>query len=231
MSSALVTRNKRRNNKKGGRPKPDAVGQYASDAWSLAKRTAVGLNAIRKLINIETKFLDTIQTSTTINQTGSMIPISEIAQGLTSQTRVGDSIRIQHIEVRGRCNVNPVAGNTLMRVLVVRDLDGYGTAPTTSDVLEYAAAVSAPISPEKFNKRERFSILYDEIFTLSGTTQGVATLPFSFSSTHQGHIMYLGTTAAAASDGKGSMYIVSVSDETTNAPSLAFVSRIQFTDD
>ena len=137
MSSAIVTKNKR-NRKRGGRPsKPDAVGQYASDAWSLAKRTAKGLNEIRKLINIETKFLDTIQTSTSINQTGIMICISEIAQGLTSTTRVGDSLRSQGIVIRGRCNVNPSAGNTLMRVLVVIDKDGYGTAPSSSDVLEH----------------------------------------------------------------------------------------------
>lgn len=231
-ATAIVTRNKRRKGRKTMRKsQPDAVGQYASDAWSLAKRTASGLNAIRRLINIETKFLDFAQTSTAISQTGGMICISEISQGLTSANRVGDSIRIQSIELRGRFNVNPSAGNSLARVMVVRDLDGFGTSPTTTDVLEVAGTVSAPSSPVKFNKRQRFSVLYDETFALSGTTQGTATIPFSFHTAHQGHILYLGTTAAPASDGKGSIYVVSVSDETTNSPSLAFYSRILFTDD
>lgn len=228
----IVTRNKRAKAKGSKRTsKPDAVGQYASDAWSLAKRTAYGLNEIRKLINIETKFLDTVQTSTNISTTGGVFAISEIAQGLTSQTRVGDSLKIQHIDVRGRVNVNPTAANSLIRVLVFRDLDGYGTPPATSDVLQVTAAVSAPLSPLNFRNSQRFSVLYDELFHMQGTVQGVAGMPFVYSSAHSGHILYLGTTAAAASDGKGSLYIMAVSDEATTTPSLAFYSRILFTDD
>lgn len=228
----IVTRNKRKQAKRAGRAaKPDAVGQYASDAWSLAKRTAVGLNEIRKLINIETKFLDTVQVSTNISTTGGAIVISEIAQGVTSQTRIGDSVKIQHIEVRGRVNVNPVAANSLVRVLVFRDLDGSGVPPATSDVLELTGAVSAPLSPYKYRNLQRFSVLYDEIFELQGTVQGTAGIPFIYSSAHSGHILYLGTTAASASDGKGTLYVLAVSDEATNTPSLAFYSRITFTDD
>jgi hypothetical protein len=228
----IVTRNKRRNaaRSKTSR-KPDAVGQYASDAWSLAKRTAYGLNEIRKLINIETKFLDTVQVSTAIGTTGVVFSISSIAQGLTSQTRVGDSLKIQHIEVKGRINVNPAASNSVVRVLVFRDLDGYGTAPTGADVMELDAAVSAPLSPYKFRNLQRFSILYDELMEVQGIVQGTAGIPFSYSSSHAGHILYLGTASAAASNGKGSLYVLCVSDEATNAATLAFYSRVLFTDD
>lgn len=230
--NAIIMKNKRTRARSAQKSKQsDAVGQYASDAWSLAKRTAVGLNEIRKLINIETKFLDVNQVSTAINTTGGMIPISEIAQGLTSANRVGDSIRIQHIEIRGRVNANPAAGNSLTRVMVVRDLDGYGTAPAPSNVLEVTGSVGAPLSPEKYNQRERFAILYDELVVTNGTTQGMSSVPFTFMSAHSGHILYLGTTAAPASDGKGSLYVVAVSDEATNGTSLAFYSRITFTDD
>lgn len=228
----IVTRNKRSKGRKttGGR-KQDAVGQYASDAWSLAKRTAVGLNEIRKLINIETKFMDTVQTSTNIGTTGTLFPVSEIAQGLTSQTRIGDSLRIQHVEVRGRINCNPAAANSLVRLLVLRDLDGAGTPPATSDVAELTGTVSAPLSPYKYRNLQRFTILYDELVEVQGTVQGMAGMPFTFESSHQGHILYLGTTAASASDGKGTVYVMCVSDEGTNTPSLAFYSRITFTDD
>lgn len=229
-----ITRAKTRSRKTKSRGKPDAVGQYASDAWSLAKRTASGLNEIRKLINIETKFLDTQQSSTTISTTGTVFPVSEIAQGLTSTTRVGDSIRLQHFELRGRCTISATANTSLLRLLVVRDLDGYGTAPTVTDILETATpAVSAPLAPYRFNKRQRFSILFDELFGLVGSAayDGNSEEVFSFMTSHQGHILYLGATAAAASDGKGSVYVVAVSDEGTNTPSIAFTSRILFTDD
>jgi hypothetical protein len=229
MKRKTSRRSRRRS---AGRPQINAVGQYASDAWSLAKRTAVGLNEIRKLINIETKFIDTNQTSVGINTTGTMFPITQLAQGLTSTNRVGDSIRIQHLEVRGRVVINNTASTSLIRVMVVRDLDGYGSAPAVSDVLEVNGSVGAPLSPEKFQKRERFSILYDELIALQGSsTTGTASVPFSFSSSHQGHVLYLGTTASAASDGKGSVYVLAVSDEGTNTPGIAFISRVLFTDD
>lgn len=228
----IVTRNRRRN-KSGSKSsrKPDAVGQYASDAWSLAKRTAVGLNEIRKLINIETKFIDTVQTSVAISTISSIFSISSIAQGLTSQTRVGDSLKIQHISMMARVNVNPAASNSLVRVIVFRDLDGYGTAPTGLDLMEVDAVVSAPLSPYKFRNLQRFSVLYDELIEVQGTVQGTAGIPITFDSSHSGHILYLGTAAAAASNGKGSLYVYCVSDEATSTPTLAFYSRVTFTDD
>jgi hypothetical protein len=205
------------------------VGKFASDAWSLARRTASGLNEIRKLINIETKTCDAIKTSTTVNTTGSIFCVSEIAQGLDYLNRVGDSIKIQHIECRVRLYQNTGATETLMRAVCIRDLDGYGTAPTTADILETVGTVSAPLSPLKWLNRDRFSVLYDELVAFNST--GNQSEEIVLSMPHAGHVKYLGTTAAAASDGKGSIYWVFVSDEATNTPSYALYSRILFTDD
>jgi hypothetical protein len=117
--------------------------------------------------------------------------------------------------------------------MIVRDLDGYGTAPTVADVLESVGSNGAPLQPEKFNKRERFSILFDELFALQSVlSAGVASVPFYFASSHQGHVLYLGTAAADASNGKGSVYVVTVSDENvSNLPTIALVSRVLYTDD
>ncbi len=208
----------------------DSVGKYFGDAWSLAKRTANGLNEIRKLINVETKFHDRTQTAFAVSTTGGGYCISQLAQGLTSTDRVGDSIKLQHIEFTGRIVANASAAQSLVRVLCFRDLDGYGTAPTYADVCEYDASVSAPLSPYKFNKKQRFSILFDDLITIQSST-GISSVSFQFKTAHEGHVLYLGTTAAAGSDGKGSIYLFFVSDEATNTPTAAFVSRITYTDD
>jgi len=229
-TTGLVRRSKGRRSRRGAST-ADSVGQYATDAWSLARRTAYGLNEIRKLINIEEKFCDATGTNVSTSSTGVMNPVSELAQGLTSATRVGDSIRIQHIEVCGRILANPDAGSTSVRVMIVRDLDGYGTAPTPADVLESTATAYAPFAPKKFNKRERFSVLFDELFTVQGTDNGIASAVFSYSSPHKGHVLYLGTTAATASDGKGSVYVVLISDEASNPAHVTYFSRITYTDD
>jgi hypothetical protein len=211
-------------------PKGDGqVGQYFEDAWSLAKRTAVGLNEIRKLINIEEKALDTVQGSQTFDTTGNVYSLSTVAQGLDYNTRVGDSIRMQNIEVRWRVYKNSAASQTIFRVIMFRDLDGYGTAPTTADVLQAVGAATAPTTPPDFLNRKRFAIVRDEFHTLNNT--GDSTVTGTWIVPHNGHILYLGTTAAASSNGKGSLYLAVVSDEALNTPSVAFTSRIVYTDD
>jgi hypothetical protein len=232
---SLVTRNKTRRRRNGGarqKPAQDGVVRYASDAWSLAKRTAYGLNEIRKLINIETKFCDTQVTSTSMSTTWTLVPISELAQGLTSATRVGDSIKLQHIEVRGRIFENALATNSVARVIVFRDLDGDGTSPTGGELMETSGGAMAPLSPYRYNRKQRFSILFDETFSLQSIlATGISSQVFSFSTSHEGHVLYLGTTAAAASDGKGTVYVAYCSDEASTNPTIAFYSRIMFTDD
>jgi hypothetical protein len=223
--SVRVQRHRKKRTKTTG----EHVGQYASDAWSLAQRTANGLNEIRKLINVETKPLDTIKTATAINTTGVVVAVSEIAQGTDYTNRIGDSIKLQNIEARVRIYQNTGATETSVRVVCFRDLDGYGTTPLTSDLFETVAVVSAPLSPFKWLNRTRFSILYDELLTFN--TSGTEVEEIVLTMPHSGHVKYLGSTAAAASDGKGSVYWAFTSDEGTNTPTFALYSRILFTDD
>lgn len=190
----------------------------------MAKRTAYGLNEIRKLINIETKTLDTYN-GANISNTGTVSTISSIAQGLDYTNRVGDSIKMQHIYIGYRWQISTSATKTFVRTMLVRDLDGYGTIPTVTGILETADV----LAPKKYLNTDRFSILYDEVETLSSVSE---TLTVSrYNTPHEGHIKYLGTTAADASNGKGSMYLVFLSSEATNQPRVDFNARILFTDD
>lgn len=195
----------------------------------MAKRTAVGLNEIRKLINIEEKILQSSATAAPFDTAGALIPISRIAQGLDYTNRIGDSIKLQSIEVRARIFQNTSATTTVFRVLLVRDLDGYGTLPTVGNIMDITGSAGAPLSQMNWLNRKRFSVLYDEQGVLS--TNGDRGDSISFKFAHEGHILYLGTTAAAASDGKGSLYLLFISDESTNTPTYAYQSRIVFTDD
>jgi len=206
-----------------------AVGEYFEDAWSLAKRTATGLNEIRKLINIEEKNLETLVSATAFDTNGTVYSISTVAQGTDYTQRVGDSIRMQHIQVRWRVFKNTSATQSMCRVILFRDLDGYGTAPATGDVMQFAGVATAPLSPPDWLNRKRFAIIRDDLVTLNNT--GESSVCGTWQVPHNGHILYLGTTAAAASNGKGSVYMLVISDESTNTPTIAFSSRIAFTDD
>lgn len=220
-----------RGNRQRGRPsrnKGDSVGAYFGDAWSLAKRTASGLNEIRKLINIEEKQLEFSQASVAFDTNGTVFPVSQIVQGLNYTERVGDSLKIQRIEFNYRVFKNASATNSVVRILLVRDLDCQGATPAVADIIANTASGLAPLSPYKFLNRKRFSILYDNMSVVS--TSDLAFVD-RMAMAHEGHILYLGTAANAASQGKGSLFVVAVSDEATNTPTIQFTNRITFTDD
>lgn len=231
MSSTITKRKtgRRTKGRRSGKSAPNAIGTYANDAWSLAKRTAAGLNEIRKFINIEEKVIDT-SFSATVSYNASITSVTQVAQGLDINNRVGDSMRLQHLELRWTTNGDTGAFTTAVRVLMIRDLDGYGTIPANTDMFQFTGSVNSVNSPINRLNLNRFSVLYDETVTLSNA--GPAQCVGSFLSSHQGHVRYLGTAANAASDGKGTIYIVCMSDRvTTLLPTVNWGMRVTFTDD
>jgi hypothetical protein len=195
----------------------------------LAKRTASGLNEIRKLINVEEKIIQVSKGATACGTSGALESISTVAQGTNFTERIGNSIKLQHISVRGRIFLNNSATRTVVRILLIRDLDGYGTTPNVGDIMESTGSAPDVLSPYDFLNRKRFSYLYDELVTINNT--GDSSTVFQIEIPHEGHILYLGSTAAAASNGKGSLYLLFISDESTHTPTYSFYSRVLFTDD
>jgi hypothetical protein len=205
------------------------VGQYTQDAWSLAKRTAAGLNEIRKLINVETKFLDK-SNALSAGSTPTLIACSLVSQGLTSASRVGDSIKIQHIHMTCIAYSNDSSSGTVIRVTLFRDLEGQATFPTAALVYENTSTVSNILAcPPKFNETNRFSILYDDVCYISNT--GKYSNVMVFDEARGGHIKYLAEDTSESSVGNGHIYAFITSLDNTNKASVQFYSRVLFTDD
>ncbi len=228
----LTTRNrrtKRRKQPKTMSENAQAIGTYADDAWSLAKRTASGLNQLRKFINIEVKYFDT-SGSGLIDYNGLVSCISQTAQGMDINNRIGDSIRLQRICYRADWTTDSAALWAGCRVIIFRDLAQSGTAPTAAQVLATVGSIHATDSPYNSLYLQRFAILHDE--TLSVSNVGIAQ-DFSFyEAPHGGHVRYLGTAGAAASNGLGSVYVLHITDRVTSLlPTVTWTSRIEYTDD
>jgi len=228
MAKTLVRR--RRQKKSRPRGGSDSVGKYFGDAWSLAKRTARGMNEIRKLINIETKAFDNYY-SENVGQGAQVYCLSQIGQGTDYFQRVGDSIRLQHIEVALKVSINTSATSTLFRCIVFRDLDQRGSNPTQTTVLQQSGtSANTVLSPYQWlGFRDRIAVLFDEVVSLS--VAGEQCNYIHFKEQHNGHIQYLNTTAAEASNGKGSIYLLYLSDDDINKPAVRWYSRINYTDD
>ena len=198
----------------------------------MAKRTAIGLNEIRKLINTEEKFIDTYQ-SGSASRAGTMHYMVPIAQGDNVNDRTGDSIKVQSLYFEGYVFFNGAsAGPHTCRVIILRDLQNLGTAPVGSDIIQSAGTGFATTCPYNFiNGKEltkRFSILHDELVTLDLYNQ---TGIFSFKSNADKHCYFRGTTSATTDAANGAYYFCVFTDASTNTPSYAVSTRVVFTDD
>jgi len=220
-------RGARRPRRQGG----DSVGKYFGDAWSLAKRTAVGLNEIRKLINVEHKYVDT-NTNSTTSVTGVVTYLNGIAQGDGISDRDGDSIRVLKFQIAGCVFRNhSSSANETVRVLVVRDLQNQGAIIVGTDVLETLGTSTAPyqfvdmLNGQFYNNR--FTIVYDELFAINANDQNA---PFRFETSHPCHIAFRGTTGTVASAGAGAYFLVAISNTGSDTPFVDFSSRIIYTD-
>lgn len=226
-------RSRGRTSKRSNRSGSDSVGRYFGDAWSLAKRTAVGLNEIRKLINVEHKFID-VNTDLTCTQTGTVGYLTSIGQGDNITDREGDSIKVQSFSIRGHVRRDSAAASTavdVVRLLVVRDLQNQGAAPTAADVLETLGTSKSPYQYVDFlngnDLNKRFTIVW-EYYTSLDLYHPIKT--YEFSTNHDCHVFYRGSTSAQTSAGNGTYYLIAVSSANTATPILECTSRLRFTD-
>jgi len=186
------------------------------------------LNAIRKLINIEEKYLDT-NANVTATQAGAVQYLSGLVQGLDQVNRIGDSLRIQRLDFTGVCTVG-VATQASIRILIVRDMENQGAAISGADLLSNAGGAGAAVSLYNYiNMHERFSIIYDELVTLDPLSN--INTPLRFTTTHKGHIRYRDTSAAVTGAAEGSLWFMALTDVAATGPACRFSFRLTFTDD
>jgi hypothetical protein len=221
------TRTTKRSRRSGG----DSVGKYFGDAWSLAKRTANGLNEIRKLINVEHKYIETNIVSNS-GWNGTVTYLSGNSQGNDINSRDGDSIRVLHLFLKGCVFRDPDSVvNESVRFIIFRDLQNNGTAPTGAELLSTVGSVMAPYQPMNGingpNYNNRFTIVYDRLFSIQASDQLKS---FEFEDSTPRHIIYRGTGATTASAGNGSYWSAVFSNTNSDFPTVNFVARITYTD-
>ncbi len=176
--------------------------------------------------NVETKAVD-LTTNSTVNYAGAIQTLTLCAQGNDWNQRSGNSIRCQALQIGLTAVV--AAGNRAYRYIVFADMEQRGTTPAVTDVLEYTSSPYAVISPYNHIFAHRFVILHDQLVAHIDSTVGQATA-FDFALSYDGHIRYIGTTAAAASNGEGSIYFLIIGDNVTSDVTYAITTRTFFID-
>lgn len=204
----------------------DAAGKLPGTVGLVAR----GLSMVKNLINVEDKMIDVQVSAASDSATGRVDCLTLIAQGTSDITRVGNKVLAKSIDINGF--VTPHASSTfgLVRILLVLDKqDGQGTAPTLAQILESTS--SSTIAHMNKNNSERFVILGNQTVYMD-TGAGYQRLqPFKFyKDLSDLHINFDGANASQANATSNHIYLCTISNEPTNAPSVTFDSRFRFYD-
>lgn len=208
------------------------VAQTAYTAYNLA-------TSIASVINVEKKHLDKESTGAYISTTPALSILTDMSQGTSDITRVGNSILSKSIQGRGFIYWNTGgAASQIMRVMIFRDAENTdGTPPNISNILETTGPISSINSPLKISEAGHFHIIHDKIYTVDAYRPMVKIKwfnKFPVLKDKQGrrikgiHAKFnAGTTSAWA---EGAIWLLVVSSSATNGPGIAWYSRYRFID-
>lgn len=202
----------------------------AASAWydkkysakDLAIKALKNTQYLKGLVNSEMYKYD-LASSQTISNTGSVVALANIAQGDTDATRTGNSLLARKMFMRMTFTQAAAADDTLYRVIFFIDKQQVGdTSPAVSDVLDTVSTL-APLNSATTG---RFKILKNYFFHTSNSSDTVNHKVCYKDLYH--HIRYNGT--AAADIQKGGIYMLVLSDQSVNVPTIFYNWRLSYHD-
>lgn len=197
----------------------------------------------------EDKYFDLSQviasSTSATNNAGSVVNMTSVLQGITFAGRIGEVINAKSLEVRfdttscyQSSNVGgiPTLGTNL-RVIIFQDHQiKSSTVPAVSDILE-TVVYNSPINHISLNAR-RLHILMDKIFELDPNVLDTFTGAYAIYTTQTSQMMHkkfkpsqkITFTNATTGSDLNNIYILYISDQATNSPSVNCYSRLIFED-
>lgn len=180
---------------------------------------------LRSVINVERKYSDTsgvVSSSTT----PALILLNGLSQGTSATTRQGQSIKMVAIYPNIFWSINAAASTTYCRCIIFIDKQANGAAPAASDLLTTTTSV---LSPFVIGNSKRFRVLMDIRRTLS--LNGVEMVRFKKYKKISWHTEYnTGNAGTIADIQTNSLYMLHMSDQPTNTPTFAHITRMRFID-
>lgn len=158
--------------------------------------------------------------------TGTIIPLSEVAQGDTSLTREGLQIRPRFLVYKIFANGNSSGPTNQVRLIIFTDKGNQGTYPTAAQLLE----ADSMTSWAEHDTRPRFKIHRDMIISVPYGTNNATFRKGIIKFNKNKKIWYTGTTAAEASNGKNALFAYIISNDNTNQPTCSLYTRLRFVD-
>jgi hypothetical protein len=176
------------------------------------KNSSIDKAVRRALFRVaEKKVYSTQAANTTIASTGTVINLSNgIVEGDDINMRSGTTLTVTKQTLR--FNFQASVATQSARVILFRDMMNTGTTPSISEVLPTSGYLSHYSDVREIQQR-RYQILWDTVFDCSLT--GNTTTTKLKVVNRPCRVMYNGTTAVAASNGKGAIFLLVIGSAST----------------
>lgn len=203
----------------------------AVQAWQIKKLKNDVYKLKKGSLGKEWKTHDKTQAAVVISNAGTLYSLTEIAQGDRSLDREGLVINIQSLWLKILLSSSTAhAASHEIRLIIFRDNgnENGGTVPTIAGDLLEAAGV---LDFTDHQTKSRYKILYDKFIIINpsqSTVQKTILKKYYKKFNRPKKCFYTNTTAA--DEGKGQLYLMAMSNTATNQPTIAFRSRVKFTD-
>lgn len=200
-------------------------GNGGLDLIKTAKAAYQGVKYLRSIVNVEKHALNTVISETPTNTVGSLACLNLIAQGDAEGNRQGDSVMLKQLHINFKYTIHASASHTTIRTIVFFYKQPQGAIPNITFVLANATHLSI----YNHDNVGLYTILYDKSISLNSTnvTEMTRYMTRKFYQIHQ---TFDGATAAATDIQTNALWVMFVSDEATNTPTVEARAQLMFID-
>lgn len=190
------------------------------------------VNAIARKLKGEWKLNDTNNLSvyTPMSALGTAYSCCRIAQGASDRERIGDSVKLRSILVRGELQ-SATAG--VVRVLLVVHRVSSGAAFVPQDMWQQAAAGECIYSPRATSTTQHYRVLMDKhLWTAARAELDVSAKPFKIFKKLQKPltVKYRGIGSTVGDIDANHLYLVFFGDAITPRCDVKFHMRVRYTE-
>ncbi len=214
---------RRRYRRKPAKPVRYQVADTAYQAYQMGRKAL-------SLLNTEFKHHDLAIGPSTVGQAAGFNTLNNIAQGDTTLTRDGRSISIKSISLKGSMQTN-ASGLSAIRIMLVEKKHNNNLALSSADLFDSTSTLLVNAFYNLDNVPQNVTIHFDQIFNLDPEFKPRLQLnrTFTFENKHTKYA--IGTTSGAVTTIETSaFYLIFVSSEATNIPTVDFSTRVRFLD-
>lgn len=213
---------KKRYTRKTYKPKPKSTSMVTRGASAIntAYRAYTLASKVARMVNVEYKYYDYQVAADSISSTGYVDNIFQPDQGVTVVERQGDSCKPMRTSGRVTFTMHPSATTTQVRCILFRGKQENGVSYSVGNLLEYVST----LSPKNDSDRFRTKIFHDKTYILN-TNRPNINLNWNYK--QYGHVNFV---TGATTIENGGIYILLISDQATNTPTIGTVLRTTFTD-